>query len=63
VFFTCGWYVQKWGTEVADLVEHDTQLANQVSQDWDRPQFTDFIVTDWPHCPADYPEVVFKREF
>jgi hypothetical protein len=20
-------------------------------------------VTDWPYCPADYPDVVFKRDF
>lgn len=37
MFFTNGWFVAKWADETAELVVHNTDVAQQVAEDWDKP--------------------------
>lgn len=63
LYICCGYYVQKWANETADLIMIDTTQANAVASDWDKFFYTDLIVTDWSECPADYPDNMLSRPF
>ena len=54
---TYGGILMHTGNKIEDLSTQQTDYIKQMSRDWDRPYYTDILVTNSYSCPAGTDEV------
>ena len=54
-------FANKWGQEAIDKQLYSFAVLNQIGRDWQRPPYSDIIVTEEYLCPDTHPETVVTR--